>query len=146
MFRSRNRGGLYPWVSLGDQIERLNSEFNRLFGRATYNEVGFPAFNIWNNAEGSVLTSELPGVKIDDIELTVTGSVVTIKGARKNALNEQDRYVRRERPEGEFVRTFELPFQIDAAKVSAKAKNGVLSIELPRAESDKPRKITVSAS
>lgn len=132
-------------MSLGDQIERLNGEFNRLFG-GRGREGGFPSFNIWNNAEGAMLTSELPGVKIEDIELTVTGDVVTIKGTRKNALGENDRYVRRERPEGEFVRTFELPFQIDAAKVSAKSKNGVLSIELPRAESDKPRKISVSAS
>lgn len=144
MFRSRNRGFL-PWMSLGDQIERLNGEFNRLFG-GRGREGGFPSFNIWNNAEGAMLTSELPGVKVEDIELTVTGDVVTVKGTRKNTLGEKDRYVRRERPEGEFVRTFELPFQIDAAKVSAKSKNGVLSIELPRAESDKPRKIAVSAS
>lgn len=135
-----------PWLSLGEQIDRLNGEFNRLFGRGgRLVENAFPAFNIYSNAEGAILTAELPGVNIEDIELTVSGNVVSIKGSRKDPVGENGKRLRRERKSGEFSRTFELPYQIEASKVEAKSSKGVLKIELPRAEVDKPRRIEVKS-
>ncbi|MDR1612998.1 MAG: Hsp20/alpha crystallin family protein [Planctomycetota bacterium] len=146
MFRNRNFG-YWPLESIGEHIARLNNEFNRVITRGwRETERAFPAFNIWSNAEGAVLAAELPGVKVEDIELTVSGNVVTIKGSRKNLLAGDDKYVRRERQEGEFVRTFELPFQVEPAKVKAESAKGILRLELPRAEADKPKRIEVRSA
>lgn len=144
MFGFRN---YLPWYSLGEQLERFNEEFNRFFGRsARGGESSFPAFNIFSNAEGAVLVAELPGVDINDIELTVSGGAVTVKGTRKEIEPEDARHIRRERQFGEFVRTFELPFQIDAAKAEAKSRKGILRIDLPRSEADKPKRIAVKTA
>lgn len=106
---------------------------------------GFPAFNIWTDDDGAVLTSELPGVAIGDLEITVSGKYITLKGSRKVAPEEEKvERIRRERPEGTFERTFQLPYAIESGKVDAKLANGVLEITLPRAENDKPRKVLVN--
>lgn len=105
----------------------------------------FPAFNIWSNEDGAVVTSEIPGVKMEDLDITVSGKDITISGSRKEDDATDTRFVRHERPAGEFSRSFQLPFQIDSTKVNAKLANGVLQIDLPRAENDKPRKITITS-
>lgn len=113
-------------------------------GSANEMTSSFPAFNIWSNEDGAVLTSELPGVRMEDLDITVSGKEIAIKGARKADETPGGRYVRHERTAGGFSRSFQLPFQIDSANVQAKLADGVLRIELPRAENDKPRKIAVS--
>lgn len=106
---------------------------------------GFPAFNIWTDDDGAVLTSELPGVVIEELEITVTGRHITLKGGRRLSDEEQKaERVRRERPEGSFERTFQLPYAIESGKVEAKLVNGVLEVSLPRAENDKPRKVSIN--
>lgn len=140
MFWTRSRSPL-PRATFGDQL----GLFNRFLGGASEVSTSFPAFNVWSNEEGAVLTSELPGVRMEDLDITVSGKEITVKGARKEDGEQDARFLRRERPAGEFTRTFELPYQIDSAKVEAKLTSGVLRIELPRAENDKPRKIAVSA-
>lgn len=121
--------------------------FNRVVNSNPFGHVGvdFPAFNIWADEEGVVLTSELPGVGIEDLDISVSGKNITVKGVRKGEdLGEKMTRVRHERPEGEFERSFKLPFTIESAKVTAALKDGVLRVSLPRAESEKPRKITVN--
>lgn len=140
MFWIRSRSPLSR-ATFGDQL----GLFNRFLGGASEVSTSFPAFNVWSNEEGAVLTSELPGVKMEDLDITVSGKEITVKGARKEDGEQDVRYLRRERPAGEFTRTFELPYQIDSAKVEAKLTSGVLRVELPRAENDKPRKIAVTA-
>ena len=138
--RPRSRASRYTSGSPFDLIERFVGAAPDMWSGS------FPAFNVWANEDGAVVTSELPGVKMEALEITASGKVISIKGARKEeADGENVRYLRRERPEGEFNRSIELPFQIDAGKVEAKLQNGVLEIRLPRAESDKPRKISVNA-
>ena len=139
MFWTRNRSFL-PRATFGDQM----GLFNRFIGGANEVSTSFPAFNVWSNDDGAVLSSELPGVKMEDLDITVSGKEITIKGTRKEGDSQDARYLRRERPAGEFSRSFELPYQIDSGKVEAKLTNGVLHISLPRAENDKPRKIAVS--
>lgn len=139
MFWTRNR--VFPArATFRNQIDL----FNRIIGGGD-SAPAFPAFNVWSNDDGAVITSELPGVKLEDLEITVSGKQIAIKGARKEGEGRDVRYLRRERPAGEFSRAFELPFRIDGGKVSAKLSQGVLHIELPRAEVDKPKKIAVSA-
>lgn len=146
MFHVRPRSYM-PWVSLGDQLDRLNGEFNRMFGKASREfEAAFPAFNIHSNAEGAVLTAELPGVEIADLDITVSGKVISVKGTRKEGSSEDGKHLRRERKVGEFVRSFEMPFTIDAEKVEARSNNGILKLVVPRSEADKPKRIEVKTT
>lgn len=143
MYRSRSRA-YSPRSTYGSPFDLVS----RFIGNAaaSHSATAYPAFNVWSNEDGAVITSELPGVKMDELDLTVHGKTVTIKGARKEQQDQQQgQFVRRERPDGEFSRMIELPYQIDNAKVEAKLQNGVLEIKLPRAEADKPRKIAVGA-
>lgn len=103
-----------------------------------------PAFNLWGDDNGAVLTSEIPGVTLESLDIAVSGRNVTVKGSRKDEVEEGRNAICRERVSGEFERTFQLPYQIDAGKVEAKLAHGVLEIALPRAENDKPRKIVIS--
>lgn len=136
--RPRNHTSRY---TLGNPFEMLN----RFIGDSS-RAANFPAFNIWADEEGAIVTSEIPGVAMADLDITASGKTIAIKGARKEAeIDPESRYLRRERPVGQFDRSIDLPFQIDSGKVEAKLTNGVLQIVLPRAESDKPRKIQVNA-
>ena len=86
----------------------------------------------------------MPGFDPDQINISVTGDTLTVSGNRTpEDVGEGARYHRRERGCGRFTRSFQLPFQVDGVAVEAAFENGVLRIELPRAEADKPKKITV---
>lgn len=143
MYWNRNRC-FSPRATFGSQIDL----FNQIFGDSANaaNSPSFPAFNVWANEEGASVTSELPGVKLEELEITVSGNNIAIKGARKDGTGEGAKHARKERPAGEFNRTIELPFKIDTAKVEAKLANGVLEVSLPRAENDKPRRIAVNSN
>ena len=103
--------------------------------------------NIWTNEDGAVVEAKLPGVSPEDIDISVEGQTVTIAGSRaQEALEDDERYLRRERRFGNFSRSFELPFSIEASQVEATFKNGILNITLPQAEADKPKKIAVKSA
>jgi HSP20 family protein len=124
---------------------------NRLFdstGRGrVFSAPNYPAINIWTNDNGQFITAEMPGVHPDDINIDVSADALSISGERKpeEAVKEAN-YHRRERSYGAFSRTIQLPFIVDTNKVEANFKNGVLMISLPRAEADKPKKITIKSS
>jgi HSP20 family protein len=130
-----------------DEMERLQREINRLcesVDRGWTPAGGFPAVNVWMNDEGAVVTAELPGVEVKDLEIGVVGETLTVSGERKlEDLPKDAVYHRQERGAGKFTRTVDLPFQVDGARVQATLEKGILRILLPRAEQDKPRKITV---
>lgn len=142
MFISKSKRFM-PWSTFGSEFERLNRHFNQVFGQAPAVSSMVPAFNVWANEEGAVVTTELPGVEMESLEISTSGSNLTVKGSKKEEQVEGGQIVRRERNSGEFSRTIELPFRIDAEKVEASLNNGVLKMTLPRAESDKPRKIEI---
>jgi len=119
-------------------MERLFTGLQRPFAP------DFPAMNVWTNEEHAIVTAELPGVAEEDIDVSVTGSTLTLRGERKAA--EGGEYHRQEREEGSFVRTLDLPFQVNASQVEARLARGVLHIKLPRAEEDKPRKIAIQTA
>ncbi|MEK7704165.1 MAG: Hsp20/alpha crystallin family protein [Myxococcota bacterium] len=133
-----------PWQDL----ERLQDELNRVFtGLREPSAPSFPAVNIWTNQEGAVVRAEVPGIDATKIDISVMGNAVTINGRRDAAeLKQGETYHRRERVCGLFTRTVEVPFRVDPKKVSAEYKRGVLSIMLPRAEEEMPKKINVRAS
>jgi HSP20 family protein len=108
---------------------------------------GYPPLNVWSGEEGAVVTAEIPGVDPNDIDITVVGETLTVKGDRKReGFPEGTKYHRRERAYGDFSRTIQLPFQVDQEKVEAKFKNGILSIELPRFPEEEPKKIDIKSA
>lgn len=136
------------WPSPRREMERLRREMNRLFSewpaQARWGTAAaYPAMNVWTDHNSAVVTAELPGIVLDSIEITVEEEVLTLRGHREPDQVEGATYHRHERRYGSFLRTFRLPFRVDANTVDATFRNGVLSIVLPRAEEDKPKKITV---
>ncbi len=141
--------------SMWEEMDKLQREMNRMFD-STYlnrflnqplNSHDFPSMNVWTKADsGQVITAEIPGMDIDDLDIKVAGETLTISGSRPSPEENDDiKYHRQERGYGSFTRTIQLPFPIDVDKVEANYEKGVLKIWLPRAESDKPRKITVKS-
>lgn len=128
-----------PWK----EIDRFNRSSFRDLSRE---RVDFPPVNLWKNEEKAVITTEIPGVDVKGVEINVVGNTISLRFERKpEELKEGEAYTRRERWYGEFSRTIELPFNVQIDKVNAKFSKGILYIEMPRAEAEKPRKITVLA-
>jgi len=141
----------YPVPSSWREVNRLQREMNRLFEDYYPSRVrrapAFPALNVWTNEDGLNITAEVPGVHPEDIDISVVGDTLTLSGERRpDELKEGARYHRQERGYGSFSRSLQLPYMVDVRKVNATFRNGVLNIELPRAEQDKPRKISVKSA
>jgi HSP20 family protein len=105
----------------------------------------FPLLNVTQDHDHFYVRSEIPGMTLDELEVSVTGRTVTIAGERKIPSEDyQVSYHRREREEGKFRRQFNLPTDVVSDQVQAKYRHGMLMIVLPKAESAKPKKITIS--
>ncbi len=126
------------------ELRRLQEEMDRLSRSATSPQ-GFPAINVYAHQDGIVITAELPGVKEDDLDITVHRDTVTLRGQRQDQPEGAQGYHRRERRTGSFGRTFSLPFNVDPQRVEATLRNGILTLTLHRPEQDKPKRIRVSA-
>ncbi len=141
----------YRVPSVWRELNQIQRDMNRVFDG--YSPVrtriapSYPALNIWSSEEDLIVNAEVPGIDVEDIEISVVGETLTLSGARKSEdLEEGARYHRQERGYGKFNRSVELPFPVDIDKVEATFKNGVLQISLPRSEADKPKKIVVKSA
>lgn len=139
----------YSVPSVFDELQRMQRDMSRV--AASFASEGarggvFPAINAWTTEEEEIVTAELPGMDPADIDISIVNDVLTISGERKPLTNtEEIRYHRRERVSGSFSRSIQLAFAVDANRVTAGYENGVLKVNLPRAEADKPRKISVQS-
>ncbi len=113
--------------------------------RGRLRERSFPAVNVWENEEVLFAEAEVPGLKLEDLEILVTGNELTIKGERGDEKQEGVTYHRRERGTGTFAGVVRLPVDVDVNKVEARLENGVLTVMLPKAAGALPRKIAVKA-
>lgn len=105
----------------------------------------FPSINVTEDKNNYYLRAELPGLKSEELDIAVVEDQVSIRGERKIPLEKQEfNYHRRERQEGSFRRSISLPMEIDADRVSAEMKQGILKITLPKHERAKPRKIQIA--
>jgi HSP20 family protein len=128
------------------ELRDLQLEMNRLFnGVNTAGVPPFPAVNLWSNSEETVLSAELPGMKAENLHITVTGNHLTLEGERTVRPEGEVTEHRSERQEGRFSRHFKLPYEVESGKVSAVYKDGVLTVTLPRAEEAKPKRIEIKA-
>lgn len=137
------------------QMERRLEKLQRSFGSpwSAYRQLSaenagvFPLINIYDDGESYIARAEIPGVDPKDVDITVTGDTLTLRGKREiKQLEDECCYHRRERQSGEFRRAFTLPDQIDSSKVVANCTNGILEILLPRAEQAKQRKVEIKSS
>jgi HSP20 family protein len=104
-----------------------------------------PPVDIQETDEAYRIHAELPGLKKDDVQITLENNVLRVSGERKFEKDvKQDSYHRIERVYGTFARSFALPHQVSSDKVEAKFDNGVLSIVVPKAEQAKPRHIAIA--
>ena len=126
------------------EVDRLNRMFENFFGE-NLQRGWMPAVDIYETDNHEfVVKAELPQVQREDINLTFENNVLTIKGERKFEEEvKRDSYHRIERKYGAFSRSFSVPATIDASRISASFKDGVLTVRLPQREETKPKQITV---
>jgi HSP20 family protein len=131
---------LTTFNELRREMDDLLSDSVREFAGRPY-----PALNAWETGEALFIEAELPGLTMQDVEVLVEGTELTIKGQRRPVQVEGATLHRSERPAGAFARTLTLPPEFDAERIGATLKDGVLSIRLPKSERAKARKIEVKA-
>jgi HSP20 family protein len=123
-----------PLSELSNRLDWLREEMEPSY---------FPPMNVWEIGENILVEAEVPGLKIEDVEVSFDNGELTLKGEKKFEAKENAPLHRRERVYGAFNRTLTLPWEIVADRVSAELKDGVLTVTLPKAEASKPHKIAV---
>ena len=126
------------------EIDRLNRMFANLYGDS-FDRGWAPAVDIYENDDREVvLKAELPEVKREDINITFENGVLTIRGERRYDNDvKRENFQRMERHYGAFSRSFTLPATVDATRISASHKDGVLTIRLPQRDEAKPKQIQI---
>jgi len=134
------------------ELRRLNDVFDAAFNGWPFGPemslgaptAWFPPTDVVEDSEGIRISLELPGIKPEDVEVTIENRTLTVKGEKTQASEQKStRLHRYERSYGRFERSFQLPDTIDADRISARYEHGVLTLTLPRAEEAKPRKVQV---
>ena len=123
-----------PLSELTNRLEWLREEMEPAF---------LPALNVWEEGETLKVEVEIPGVKLEEVDVAFNKGELTIKGEKKVEIKESATLHRRERLAGSFTRTMTVPWEIKADEVSAELKDGILTVTLPKAEAAKPRKVAV---
>jgi len=141
------------WRTPFGELERLKRQMELLnegiFGGTLSGPSAgvFPLMNVTEDKDNYYVRAELPGIKSEDLEISVTGDTISIAGERKIPDEKGEvKYHRREREAGKFSRIVNLPSQINTAKVEAKCMEGLLSIVMPKAETAKQKQIVVKSS
>lgn len=149
---------LVPWrkQQKGD-VSRLHREFDDLFNRFFRRDFGvpgdplgkglwFPTTDVLEDKKKITLKVEIPGVEARDIDVSLDGRWLTIKGEKKQEKEEkEENFHRTERIYGQFRRTIELPAEVDPSKVDASYKRGVLKVELKKTKESQPKTIAVKS-
>ncbi len=148
--------GLIKWEKPDplDNLTHIQREMSDLFDFLSsmpqmegYINVEYPPIIVSMNKQSVFVRAELPGIKVSDLDIQVVNDILTIKGERKLALDPAKvSYLRRERDYGTFARSIVLPEKVDAEKVTASYKNGVLTVNLPTTPESKPRQVVIKKS
>ncbi len=145
---------LSTWPSL-DRWSTLRNEIDTLFespfwsgsdGQTQLFTGWSPALDLYQTNDDLVAVVELPGMRKDDIEISLHDGMLTISGERKTEKAEGEKAARSERFVGKFCRSVSLPTRVDANKVTANYQDGILKVTLPKAEEVKPKQIQVNVS
>ena len=139
-----------PYRELTSFADRFNRTFGAPVSRERDEEMSLgawmPPVDISEDQDKIRLTTELPGVREDQVTIQMEGGVLTLRGERKFEDEKQGRNFHRvERSYGQFVRSFTLPNDVDREKIRATFSDGILEIEIPKREDARPRQIKISA-
>lgn len=140
---------LSPWMEVEDMSNRLQRMWSSPSdGEGSRRLAWSPTVGVEESSEELLLTAEIPGMSIEDLEIEVENNVLTLKGEKKEEREEGEdrRYHLWERRHGAFNRTFTLPRTVKADKIAATLKNGVLFISMPKAAEAKSRKVTIKSA
>jgi len=140
-----------PFKNIAILQGRINRLFEDAFPRTPGEEEDLsvsawrPAVDIYEAEDGVFITMDLPGVKKEEVAIEVKNNLLTIHGQRRVQTEiREERYYRRERACGTFLRSFSLHSDIAPDKIKASFKNGVLTVQVPHPEEEKPKKIAVT--
>lgn len=131
---------------------RLQRQLNDLFGRGTSDPWAttaqdFPAINIFSVGDSYLVRAEAPGMRMEDIDVSVTGDMLTLRGQRQPEDQvAPENWHRQERGYGAFVRTVQLPERVQSDKAEARYANGVLEIRIPKSPETQPRRVAIQTS
>jgi HSP20 family protein len=134
-------------VSIQDEMNKLFDDFfGRPLVRTEWTEgVWTPSVDVSEDKDNVIIKAEMPGMKKDDVKISVQDGVITLRGEKKQETEEKDKnYHRIERSYGSFCRSFQLPTTVKTDKIKASYKEGVLSVTLPKTEEVKPKEIPIS--
>ena len=148
--------GIVPWKKKDPQehpVAALRDEMNRLFDNFWSGDFlperfpfarAFPTLDVTETEDAVLVKAEIPGLEAKDIEVTLSGDVLTLRGEKKEEKEENEKNVHhREVRYGAFSRSIQLPAGVEGDKVSAECKKGVLRITLPKTEKERAKKIVV---
>jgi HSP20 family protein len=137
---------LNRWSNIRDELNSFfDLPFSSSFGRAGQLFTGWsPALDLYESGDHLVAVVELPGMRKEDIDISLHDGALTISGERKRQSDNGENAQRTERYVGTFRRSISLPTRVDAGKVSATYEDGILKVTLPKAEEAKPKQIHVS--
>ena len=141
-----------PTADSANLAQRMERMFDEMVGRGLWRPsedrplrgTWVPAVNILEREDAMVITADLPGLKAEDVEVTVEEGILSIRGERKlEETSEGETYHRVERMYGVFERTFTLPNSVDVDKIDARFSNGEMVLTLPKREESKPRSVKI---
>jgi HSP20 family protein len=133
-----------PWQELERMQRQIDSVFRLRDQDDGFSEASFPLMNIYDAKDDILVTVELPGMSSDQVSITASDGLLSIKGKRSDdSPGKKYAVVRRERSVGEFEKSVKIPSTVLQDRISATFKNGVLAITLPKAEEAKPKQIAI---
>lgn len=139
-----------PYGAVASLQNSINKLFNDAFTRTNVDEdfalsAWKPVVDIFDKDDAIVIHAELPGVKKEDVAIEVKDNVLTLRGERSESKEiKEDKYYRKERTFGSFHRAFSLPSAINPDTIKATFKDGILEIEIPKPEEQKPKQVKIS--
>jgi HSP20 family protein len=136
-------------LTVFDNLLNLEREIGRMFNGFAVpsyyaTERSFPALDVTDDGSATVIAAEMPGVRKEDLKITIDNNVLTVSGERKkHAVPEKGVWIRSETWDGKFSRSVQLPRQIRQDAIAADLKDGILRIVVPKAEEAKPREVAI---
>jgi HSP20 family protein len=145
--RRRSKAVWNPFREMEEMEQMMNENFGRpsMWRRVPEDEyIWAPAIEMFEKNNNYILRLEIPGVRPEDVDITLTGETLTVKGERKAPEDIQDEaYQVCEMCYGSFTRSISLPEPVDSANIKATFENGILDIRIPKAEEARPRQIKI---
>ncbi len=139
-------GSFDRWANLRDEINSFfdSPSLSHSVAAAQLSTGWTPALDLYQTADDIVAVVELPGLRKENIELSLHDGILSISGERKEEAPEAGQAARSERSSGKFRRSISLPTRVNSEKVNASYRDGILTVTLPKAEEVKPKQIQVN--